>query len=593
MQRTAPPGVPVADRRRSRTRCSGRPSRFGISGALTELVGDRVYRIPPISALDAAETVRAIKAAPLLFGYRGSEPVDVAAVEDLIRRVAQLKIDLPQVSQIDLMLVHATADGRAACCTPPAGWSRSPTPARTCSYAGSAPRRATRCPAEPQTRTPLPWAAWPPRCDSLGMAACDLTDADLLRAMAGRDEGALHELYERHAPWITLRLSRRCADADAVCDVLQDTFLAAWKGAGRFRGDGVVPAWLWGIAVRRLISRLRSRTGFRPGPALLEGDLEDISAEECVLLHLEHVDVGTALARISPELQGRPAADRPGRTEHRGGGGTPRHPARHREVTVATGQGHDARGNGMSVPTSSGWHLSEDALRHYTTGHTLPVAGASIEAHLIQCADCRARLGAGMPRETIDRAWDAIREQVETPRPSLVERFVRRLGFPSESARLLAAVPAFRGAWLLGVFVVLVFAGVAALFSGEVGLSLFLIVAPLVPVAGVAASFGGDADPAHELITTTPHSAFRLLLLRTLGVLATSVPLTAIVGVVLPGPAWLGAVWLLPAVVGVLLTLLLTPELGSTATPRRSVRAGPSPSSPPGASAIHSRWSSR
>ena len=40
-----------------------------------------------------------------------------------------------------------------------------------------------------------------------------------------------------------------------------------------------------------------------PGPALLEGDLEDISAEERVLLHLEHVDVGTALARISPELR--------------------------------------------------------------------------------------------------------------------------------------------------------------------------------------------------------------------------------------------------------------------------------------------------
>jgi len=74
-------------------------------------LGDRVYRIPPISALDAAETVRAIKAAPLLFGYRGSEQVDVPAVEDLIRRVAQLKIDLPQLSQLDLGLVHATVDG--------------------------------------------------------------------------------------------------------------------------------------------------------------------------------------------------------------------------------------------------------------------------------------------------------------------------------------------------------------------------------------------------------------------------------------------------------------------------------------------------
>ena len=105
-----PPGVPVAVGGLEDP-LFGPAVSFGISGALTDLVGDRVYRIPPISALDAAETVRSIKAAPLLFGYRGSEQVDVAAVEDLIRRVAQLKIDLPQVSQIDLMLVHATAEG--------------------------------------------------------------------------------------------------------------------------------------------------------------------------------------------------------------------------------------------------------------------------------------------------------------------------------------------------------------------------------------------------------------------------------------------------------------------------------------------------
>ncbi len=110
VQRTAPPGVPVAIGGLEDP-LFGPAVSFGISGALTDLVGDRVYRIPPISALDAAETVRSIKAAPLLFGYRGSEQVDVAAVEDLIRRVAQLKIDLPQVSQIDLALVHATAEG--------------------------------------------------------------------------------------------------------------------------------------------------------------------------------------------------------------------------------------------------------------------------------------------------------------------------------------------------------------------------------------------------------------------------------------------------------------------------------------------------
>jgi acyl-CoA synthetase (NDP forming)/RimJ/RimL family protein N-acetyltransferase len=110
VQRTAAPGVPVAIGGLEDP-LFGPAVSFGISGALTDLVGDRVYRIPPISGLDAAETVRSIKAAPLLFGYRGSEQVDVAAVEELIRRVAQLKIDLPQVCQIDLMLVHAMAEG--------------------------------------------------------------------------------------------------------------------------------------------------------------------------------------------------------------------------------------------------------------------------------------------------------------------------------------------------------------------------------------------------------------------------------------------------------------------------------------------------
>jgi RNA polymerase sigma-70 factor (ECF subfamily) len=135
------------------------------------------------------------------------------------------------------------------------------------------------------------------------MGDCDLTDADLLNAMAGRDEGALRELYDRHALWISARLSRRCADPDAVSDVLQDTFIAAWDGAARFRGDGEVPAWLWGIAIRRLISRLRKRSAVRLGPALIESDDEDISAEERVLMRLENVDVGIAMARISPELR--------------------------------------------------------------------------------------------------------------------------------------------------------------------------------------------------------------------------------------------------------------------------------------------------
>ncbi len=101
------------------------------------------------------------------------------------------------------------------------------------------------------------------------------------------------------------------------------------------------------------------------------------------------------------------------------------------------------------------------------------------------------------------------------PRRSVPERLIRWFGVSTETARLLVAVPAFRGAWLLGLFTVTLFAGLAALFAGDYGMTLFLIVAPLAPVAGVAASFGGDADPCHELVTVTPYSVVRMLLLRT------------------------------------------------------------------------------
>ena len=86
---------------------------FGISGPMTDLLGDRAYRIPPLSPTDASDMVREVKASPLLFGYRGSEIVDVAAVEDLILRVSQLQNDLPQVRSLDLGLVLVNADGYA------------------------------------------------------------------------------------------------------------------------------------------------------------------------------------------------------------------------------------------------------------------------------------------------------------------------------------------------------------------------------------------------------------------------------------------------------------------------------------------------
>ncbi len=109
VQKNAPPGVPVAISSMEDP-LFGPVVSFGIAGPLTELLSDRSYRIPPIGEHDAAAMVREIKSAPMLFGYRGSEVVDVAEVERLVLRVAQLQHDLPQVSALDLPLVLAGAD---------------------------------------------------------------------------------------------------------------------------------------------------------------------------------------------------------------------------------------------------------------------------------------------------------------------------------------------------------------------------------------------------------------------------------------------------------------------------------------------------
>jgi RNA polymerase sigma-70 factor (ECF subfamily) len=144
------------------------------------------------------------------------------------------------------------------------------------------------------------------------MEAREVPDAELVSALASGDLAALRQLYDRHAAWLSVRLSRRCSDPDAVADALQDCFVAVWKESARWRGDGEVAAWLWGIAVRRLISRLRARDrtlarltvrtplGAEPGRGTRHAEP---SAEERVLLGIEYGGLGDALDRLSPEMR--------------------------------------------------------------------------------------------------------------------------------------------------------------------------------------------------------------------------------------------------------------------------------------------------
>ena len=142
--------------------------------------------------------------------------------------------------------------------------------------------------------------------------------------------------------------------------------------------------------------------------------------------------------------------------------------------------------------------------------------------------------------------WDRTRDAVEVPRPSVFERSSRAAGLPAAEARLVAVASAFRGVWLTGVVAVLGFAALAAAAGHARGEWLFLAVAPVVPCLVVAAGYDPWMDPALEPELVTPYPALRLVLLRTIAVLALALPAVLVFGLAVPGET--AFAWLLPAV---------------------------------------------
>ena len=127
------------------------------------------------------------------------------------------------------------------------------------------------------------------------------SDRELIADIADGDRGALRELFTRHQPWLAARVRQRCSDPEVVAEVVNDTFLVVWEKPGKYKGEGEVAAWLWGIAIRTLLHRLRPRKSVFE--RLVQIRPEHVpSAEEAVLLGVEHGDVGMALQRLSPEL---------------------------------------------------------------------------------------------------------------------------------------------------------------------------------------------------------------------------------------------------------------------------------------------------
>lgn len=110
VQRMAPRGVDTVVRAVIDP-AAGAVLSFGLAGAASQLLGDTAHRLVPVTDRDATSLVRSIRTAPLLFGWRGSAPVDTPALEELLLRVSRLVDDHPEVVAVTLEPVVVARHG--------------------------------------------------------------------------------------------------------------------------------------------------------------------------------------------------------------------------------------------------------------------------------------------------------------------------------------------------------------------------------------------------------------------------------------------------------------------------------------------------
>jgi RNA polymerase sigma-70 factor (ECF subfamily) len=142
------------------------------------------------------------------------------------------------------------------------------------------------------------YAQMSPRPDD----ADDADDAALLHQVAGGDRDALGALYRRHAHVVLAQIRLAVGEPGLSEEILQDTMLAVWRGAGSFRGVSQVRSWIIAIALRQARDRLRRRrVAVVADESVLSGQAAvDPGPEEQVLERAELAVVAEAIRSLRP-----------------------------------------------------------------------------------------------------------------------------------------------------------------------------------------------------------------------------------------------------------------------------------------------------
>lgn len=202
-------------------------------------------------------------------------------------------------------------------------------------------------------------------------------------------------------------------------------------------------------------------------------------------------------------------------------------------------------------------HPSPELIRRYVEGDE-QIDVWAVEAHLENCVSCRLELAVASrdcpPVSTlIDTVWTNLDIQVSSApvHRRAPRRWTRRLAVWASPAML---------PWMLVSVVVMGLALLVDLGTPQSGSpSLVLLLAPVAPVFGVAASWARVLDPAHELVAGTPRAGLYLVLRRTLAVLAVAIPASALAGWAVDASP---VRWLLPSLAFTVGTLALGSVFG-------------------------------